>query len=144
MGEIPGAPARNAQITDSAAPAGAAGNAHLAAVLAWIVPGAGHFLLGRRRRALVYAAIIGVNLFVGQALSGNLDRVVPGQPLSVLATLGSMGSGALYFLLRYAAGYQGDLLAQSYEYGTAFLRTAGLMNWLLVLDAWDIARGKKE
>jgi TM2 domain-containing membrane protein YozV len=119
-------------------------NAHLAAVLAWIIPGAGHFLIGRRGRALVYAAIVLTNLAVGYSLSGNLDRVVPGQPLSLLATLGSMGTGAIYFLLRYVAGYQGDLLAQSYEYGTAFLRTAGLMNWLLVLDAWDIARGKKE
>ena len=35
-------------------------------------------------------------------------------------------------------------MAAGYEYGTAFLLTAGLMNLLLVLDAWDIARGKKE
>jgi len=31
-----------------------------------------------------------------------------------------------------------------FEYGTAFLLTAGLMNLLLVMDAWDIARGRKE
>jgi hypothetical protein len=123
--------------------AGSSGNAHLAAILAWIVPGGGHFLLGRRARALAYAAIVLSSLAIGFALTGNLYRVVPGQPLTVLATIGSMGLGALYFVLRYGLGYTGDLLAQSYEYGTAFLLTAGLMNWLLVLDAWDIARGKK-
>jgi hypothetical protein len=29
------------------------------------------------------------------------------------------------------------------EYGTTFLLTAGLMNLLLILDAWDVARGRK-
>ena len=55
-----------------------------------------------------------------------------------------MGMGLPYFLLRYLAGYTGEVIAPGYEYGTAFLLTAGLMNLLLVLDAWDIARGKKE
>ena len=30
-------------------------NAHLAAILAWLLPGAGHFYLGRRVRALAFA-----------------------------------------------------------------------------------------
>ena len=42
------------------------------------------------------------------------------------------------------AGYDGDPIGAGYEYGTVFLLTAGLMNLLLVLDAWDIATGKKE
>ena len=29
------------------------------------------------------------------------------------------------------------------EYGSTFLLTAGLMNILLILDAWDIATGRK-
>jgi hypothetical protein len=55
-----------------------------------------------------------------------------------------MGMGFLYFLLRYALHYQGNIAGAGYEYGTAFLLTGGLMNLLLVLDAWDIVRGKKE
>ena len=55
-----------------------------------------------------------------------------------------MGMGFLYFLLRFGLHYQGNIMAAGYEYGTAFLLTAGLMNLLLVLDAWDIVRGKKE
>ena len=34
-------------------------------------------------------------------------------------------------------------MAPGFEYGTAFLLTAALMNLLLILDAWDIARGRK-
>lgn len=121
-----------------------AANPHLAAILAWLVPGAGHFYLGRRGRALAFLAVVAAALLIGCALDGRLWRVMPNQPLSVLATLGSMGMGIVYFVLRYATGYEGNILAQSFEYGSAFVLTAGLMNLLLVLDAWDIAHGKKD
>jgi hypothetical protein len=124
-------------------PSGAA-NPHLAAILAWLVPGAGHFYLGRRGRALAFLAVVAAALAIGCVLDGRLWRVMPNQPLSVLATLGSMGMGLAYFVLRYATGYEGNLLAPSFEYGSAFVLTAGLMNLLLVLDAWDIAHGKKD
>jgi len=55
-----------------------------------------------------------------------------------------MGTGALYFALRYIVGYTGDVQSGGYDYGTAFLVTAGLMNLLLVLDVWDIMAGRKE
>lgn len=120
------------------------GNPVLAMVLAWLVPGLGHFYLGRRGRALLFFLIIVVCLWVGCSLQGNLYRPLPGQPLTLLATLGAMGMGIPYFALRYGLGYAGDIVGAGYEYGTAFLLTAGLMNWLLMLDAWDISRGKKE
>ena len=49
----------------------------------------------------------------------------------------------VYFVLRYLLGYHGDLVSPGFEYGSAFILTAGLMNLLLVLDAWDHARGRK-
>jgi hypothetical protein len=82
-------------------------------------------------------------LLVGVSLDGNLHRILPGQPLTVLATLGSMGLGLPYFALRFGLGYQGDVVGAGYEYGSAFILTAGLMNILLALDVWDIARGRK-
>lgn len=120
------------------------GSPVLAMVLAWLVPGLGHFYLGRRGRALLFFLLVVVCLWVGTSLLGNLYRPLPGQPLTLLATLGAMGMGIPYFALRYGLGYAGDIVGAGYEYGTAFLLTAGLMNWLLMLDAWDISRGKKE
>jgi hypothetical protein len=55
-----------------------------------------------------------------------------------------MGMGPIYFVLRFVVDYQGDILSPTYEYGSAFLLTAGLMNLLLVLDTWDIAQGFKK
>lgn len=114
------------------------------ALLAWAVPSAGHFALGRKGRAAIFASLILVALALGLHLDGNLHRVVAGQPLSILFSLGAMGMGAPYFVLRGAFHYQGVPEAAGYEYGTVFLLSAGLMNLLLVLDVWDIATGRKE
>jgi hypothetical protein len=120
------------------------GNKYVAAVLAWLIPGLGHIYVKRWRRGLVFCALIVAAIWIGCALQGNLYRPLPNQPLSRLATLGVMGMGLPYFILRNALGYVGVNVAPGYEYGTAFLLTGGLMNLLLVLDAWDIARGKKD
>ncbi|MBP1643244.1 MAG: hypothetical protein H6Q03_1913 [Acidobacteria bacterium] len=120
------------------------GRALALCLLAWMVPTAGHFALGRRGRAAVFAAVLVVSVLVGVGLDGELHRVVPGQPLSMLFTLGAMGLGAPYFALRFLLGYQGVAEAAGFEYGTVFLLSAGLMNLLLVLDVWDIATGAKD
>ncbi len=118
--------------------------AFVAAILAWVIPGAGHLYLRRTALGVSFCALVLTSLLVGCALDGRLYRVVPGQPLSRPATIACMGMGLPYFVARYAVGYQGDPLAQGFEYGKAFILTAGLMNLLLVLVAWDIGRGAKE
>jgi hypothetical protein len=37
----------------------------------------------------------------------------------------------------------GLVTATTYEYGNTFLMTAGLLNFLVILDAFDIAMGRK-
>ena len=120
-------------------------NARVVATLlaAWLVPGAGHLMLGKLRRGVIFFVIVLTAVAVGCLLEGNLYRVLPNQPLTILATLGSMGMGAPYFILRFIFGYQGNIVAAGYEYGSAFLLTGGLMNLLLILDAWDIVRDRK-
>jgi hypothetical protein len=116
----------------------------LAAVLALIFPGLGHLFLGRRARAALFAVIVIVAVALGAHLDGNLYTPVSGHPLTYLATLGCMGMGIPYFLLLYPMHYSGDVTSAGFDYGTAFLLSAGLMNLLLALDAWDIATGRKD
>jgi hypothetical protein len=116
----------------------------MAIVLAAIFPGLGHLYLGRRHRALLFAVVVLCAAALGVALHGNLWTPIPGRPLTWLATFGSMGMGLPYFILLFAMSYAGDITAPGFEYGTAFLLGAGLMNLLLVLDTWDIATGRKE
>ena len=111
--------------------------------MAWVVPGLGHFTLGRRGRGAVFLILSTASLLIGWSLNGNLYRVVPAQPLSMLATLGSMGVGALYFILRFLFDYQGEVTSSTFEIGSAFILTAGLMNLLVMIDVWDLVRGRK-
>lgn len=116
----------------------------LAVVLAWIFPGLGHAYLGRRRTALVYAAVVTVAFVLGISFQGRLYTIESGQPLSILATFAVAGAGFLNIGARLLSDNPGGaVLAVTYEYGCAYLLTAGLMNLLLMLDAWDIAVGRK-
>jgi hypothetical protein len=117
----------------------------IAMALAYLVPGAGHLYLGRRQRAIVYFCIVVFMFAVGLAVDGDLYAVSRsgGSLLRLLAALGSMGSGLLYWIADFK-GVTGDITSITYEHGTAFVITAGLMNLLLVLDVFDIAEGRKE
>jgi len=116
----------------------------VAAALAWLFPGLGHLYLGRRGRALAYAAIVVTTFLLGLSFQGRLYTVEAGQPLTVLATFAVHGSGILPIAARALLDNPGGaILSVTFEYGCAFLLTAGLMNLLLMLDAWDIATGRK-
>ncbi len=114
-----------------------------AMVLAFLIPGAGHFVLGRRARAIAFFCIVLFMFVVGLAIDGRLYTIQQGNVLTLLATIGSMGAGLLYFIAR-ALGPFGDITSITFEYGTAFILTAGLMNLLLILDVYDISEGRKE
>jgi len=116
----------------------------VAVALAWILPGLGHLYLGRRKTALLYALIVTATFLLGLSFEGRLYTIDRSQPLSILATFAVSGAGVLNLAARFLSDNpSGAILAPTYEYGCAYLLTAGLMNLLLMLDAWDIARGKK-
>jgi TM2 domain-containing membrane protein YozV len=116
-----------------------------AALLAWIVPGLGHFYLGRRRTGILFAIIVTVCFVLGLSFEGRLYTIEQGQPLTILATFAVYGAGILNLAARaLSSNVGGTVLAPTYEYGCAYILTAGLMNLLLMLDAWDIATGRKK
>ncbi|HTO77278.1 MAG TPA: DUF6677 family protein [Thermoanaerobaculia bacterium] len=116
-----------------------------AVLLAWIVPGLGHFYLGRRRTGILFAIIVTVCFVLGLSFEGRLYTIEQGQPLTILATFAVYGAGILNLAARaLSSNIGGTVLAPTYEYGCAYILTAGLMNLLLMLDAWDIATGKKK
>lgn len=116
----------------------------VAAALAWIFPGLGHFSLGRRKTAVFYAVIVVTTFLLGLSFEGRLYTIDRSQPLSILATFAVSGAGLLNLGARLLSDNpSGTILSPTYEYGCAYLLTAGLMNLLLMLDAWDIAKGRK-
>jgi TM2 domain-containing membrane protein YozV len=115
-----------------------------AMILAYLVPGAGHFYLGYRARAIAFFSIVTLLFLIGIGIDGTLYTLQEsgGSLLKILASFGTMGSGVLYFVAR-ALGPHGDVRSITFEYGTTFMLTAGLMNLLLVLDCFDLAEGRK-
>jgi len=100
--------------------------------------------LGRRKTAFAYALIVTATFLLGLSFQGRLYSPEPGQPLTLLATFTVYGAGLLNIAARMVSDNPGGtILAVTYEYGCAYLLTAGLMNLLLMLDAYDIAIGRK-
>ncbi len=110
---------------------------------AWVVPGAGHLWLGRRQKGLTFLVLLPLMFACGLWLDGRLFPFEFTQPLVALAAVADVGVGVPYFLAKLMSLGAGRVVAISYEYGNAFLIVAGLLNMLVVLDAFDIAQGRK-
>lgn len=109
----------------------------LCVVLPWLVPGAGQFRAGYRTRGVFFFAIIALMFLVGLGLGGKLYDVERGNLVSVFASLCSLGSG-MWNLGARITGVEPSPLSPTYEYGNAFILTAGVMNLLVVAEAWDL------
>lgn len=113
----------------------------------WLIPGGGHFLLKRYGRGgLLLFAVTGMYLF-GLMSRGALFTP---QVADLFTTIihcggffGNVASGLLYLLTVWFGYDQPDLAGIAHDYGTKFLVTAGLLNVLAMVDAYEIATGKK-
>jgi hypothetical protein len=112
-------------------------------LLAWFIPGAGHFALGKRQKAIIFGTVLTLMFVVGLLLRGRLFPFTPGDPLVALAAAANVMAGLPYVIARLAGAGGGVVTALTYEYGNTFLIAAGLLNTLVVLDAFDVARGRK-
>ena len=118
-------------------------NTYLICAAAWVVPGAGHLWLGRVQKGLTFLVALPMMFAIGLWLEGQLFPFELGQPLVVLAAFADIGIGVPYFAAKAMGIGAGRVIAQSFEYGNAFLIVAGLLNMLVVLDAFDVAEGRK-
>jgi hypothetical protein len=116
---------------------------YLICAAAWALPGAGHLLLGRVQKGLVFLAALTLMFTFGLWLEGRLFPFEFSQPLVALAAFADLGVGLPYFVAKGLDAGRGDVIAISYEYGNAFIIVAGLLNMLVVLDAFDVAQGRK-
>lgn len=124
--------------------------------LSWLLPGSGHLIQKKRLKAVVFFLGILFLLILGMIMEGrfflpyaettNSFGVMQRQfhPLLILGYLGDLGSGIFYFMVKFLGYAKGNIAAVTYEYGTAYMVTAGLLNFLVALNAFDIARGKKK
>lgn len=115
----------------------------LLCLASWAIPGAGHLWLGRRSKGLIFLLALPVMFAIGLAINGCLFPFTMSEPLVGLAAAADVGIGIPYFIASAMGLGVGDVRAVTYEYGNAFLIVAGLLNLLVVIDAYDVALGRK-
>lgn len=91
----------------------------------------------------MFLIVLPLMFLFGLWLEGQVFWFDLSQPLVALAALADLGIGLPYLLTRFFDAGEGRVVSVTYEYGNTFLVAAGLLNSLVVLDAYDIALGRK-
>lgn len=112
--------------------------------MAWLVPGAGHVLLGRARRGAVFFACLVAMFLLGLQMDARLQMYVGLEdPLALLRSTAQMAIGLPYFVARHLGFEAGNVKAVMHEYGNTFTEVGGLLNVLVILDAYDTLTGRR-
>jgi hypothetical protein len=114
-----------------------------AMILGWFIPGLGHVFQKKYvRGGLFFIAILAMTA-LGLSMGGRVYPFQTENPLTILAFFADLGNGLFYVLARLLAWGPGQLERATFEFGTAYIAGAGLLNFLVALDAFDIGAGKR-
>lgn len=119
------------------------GFVYLPLIAGWLVPGAGHFLLGKWIRGLLLAASIILLFALGLAMHGKLYSGAQ-DLLDVLGMIGDLGNGAMFFVGRMLGLGADPVQVTTADYGSKFIVVAGLLNVIAAVDAHNLRTGRKE
>jgi hypothetical protein len=112
--------------------------------LAWLCPGMGHFVQKKYLKGIVFLVGILLLLSLGVVMQGKFYDTRQFHPLLILGFLGDLGNGIFFFIIKFLGLGKGNIEAVTYHYGTTYLVIAGLLNYLVALNAFDIAGGKRK
>lgn len=132
-----GAPTHETEGTPSAARAVAV------ALAGWLLPGLGHALMKMWGRALAIFLTVGFLVYLGAGMRGNVFEPGGEDAFARLGYIADAGAGTFYFVARSLEVAGSDVSHADGDYGTRFLATAGVLNLLAALHAYEAARGRK-
>ena len=116
-------------------------------VLAWLVPGAGHYYLQRQWHGVVLLVTIATMFVTGLLMQGRMFTPMSGDLFTTIMTyggyVGDLCNGLLYFITVWLGYEQETLPGAVHDYGTKFIVCSGLLNLLAMVDVYEIASGKK-
>jgi hypothetical protein len=118
------------------------GFVYLPLLAGWLLPGAGHFLLGKWVRGALLAVSIVAMFVLGLAMQGKLYTSAQ-EILDLLGVAGDLGSGLLYLISRAMGLGAQPIQTTVADYGTKFIVVAGLLNIIAAVDAHNLRTGRK-
>jgi len=113
------------------------------ALAGWLLPGLGHALLKMWGRALAIFLTVGFLVYLGAGMRGNVFEPGGEDAFARLGYIADAGTGSFYFVARALEVAGSDVSHADGDYGTRFLATAGVLNLLAALHAYEAARGRK-
>jgi len=119
------------------------GRAFATGVAGWLLPGFGHAIQQMWGRALVVFLAVGSLVYAGASMRGNVFTSTGADAFDYLGYIADLGTGSFYFLARSIEKNGADVSHAGGDYGTRFLATAGVLNLLAALHAYEAARGRK-
>lgn len=117
--------------------------AAICGVVGWILPGLGHALQRMWGRALVVFLAVGTLVAAGASMKGNVFTRDGSDAFDTLGYAADLGTGAFYAMARAMEPEGSDVSRADGDYGTRLLATAGVLNLLAALHAYEAARGRK-
>ena len=117
--------------------------AFVVALAGWLVPGLGHALMKMWGRAVICFLTVGLLVWVGAGMRGNLFTSRGNDAFDSLGYIADLGTGSFYWVARSLESNGPDVSHADVDYGTRFLATAGVFNLLAALHASDASRGRK-
>ena len=109
----------------------------------WMLPGLGHALQKMWGRGLAVFLSVGALVILGVGMRGNVFSSRGEDAFATLGYLADLGSGSFYLFARAMESAGPDVSHSTGDYGTRFIATAGVLNLLAALHAYEAARGRK-
>jgi hypothetical protein len=116
----------------------------VAAVAGWFVPGLGQALLGKWGKAVVYFFAVAILAVVGLRMRGNVFTSNGADAFDMLGFFADIGNGIFYFLAGAINPAGANVAIAAGDYGTRLFATAGVLNFLCVLEVLQIGFGSRE
>ncbi len=114
----------------------APGDPLLAMILGWCIPGAGHWIIGSRGKAVFFFIMIMTTFAVGVWLADFRNVKYDDNEFY---WVGQLGCGAILLIANVFVGYppHGKMPIEWYEIGLLYICVAGMLNVVLLLNLFN-------
>ncbi len=118
------------------------GFVYLPLIAGVLIPGSGHFLIGKWGRGALISVSILAMFSIGIGMQGKLYTEVH-DILDLLGFVADLGNGMFYWMAR-GAGLGAQMVERTTaDYGKIFICVSGLLNVISAVDAHNLRTGRK-
>jgi hypothetical protein len=111
-------------------------------LLNWAIPGLGYWMIGRKKEGMIISGALFIGILIGVIQGGDLYPFMGEDWLRGIGAVCQVGMGIPWVLAKLFMS-RGTPLDITYDYGTNYFLIVGMLNWLGVIDIFDISVKRK-